>query len=186
MPPVTATYKLLESQVRQGYKDILSTRAVWSSGATVALNGQARLNFSKGYVQETKFLRPATAPGLAEDLHVAENRERLQQARLQTARQNAAAAAESRERQAQEQQQAQANSGAGLAFLLGAVIGAGAAARSQSDSAPVPSVLVPASSGIVPGFLQTQSTSGMLRYCGYSNGVVNTVGAAELCPLNTQ
>ncbi len=35
------------------------------------------------------------------------------------------------------------------------------------------------------GFLQNQSVNGMNRYCQYSDGVVFTVNAASLCPLNT-
>lgn len=34
------------------------------------------------------------------------------------------------------------------------------------------------------GFLQGQSTNGMLRYCKYSNGVIITINIVELCPLS--
>ena len=33
------------------------------------------------------------------------------------------------------------------------------------------------------GFLQSQSTSGMMRYCVYSNGVIITISSIALCPL---
>jgi hypothetical protein len=39
---------------------------------------------------------------------------------------------------------------------------------------------------VLMGFLQGESINGTLRYCRYSNGVVNTIGVASLCPLNTQ
>jgi hypothetical protein len=35
------------------------------------------------------------------------------------------------------------------------------------------------------GFLQSQSVNGTLRYCRYSNGIINTVNSIDLCPLNT-
>lgn len=40
--------------------------------------------------------------------------------------------------------------------------------------------------GVVAGFLQSQSVNGFLRYCRYSNGIVNTISVTTLCPLSTQ
>jgi len=36
----------------------------------------------------------------------------------------------------------------------------------------------------VMGFLQSQHTSGSLRFCHYSNGAIVTVQSYELCPLS--
>jgi hypothetical protein len=36
------------------------------------------------------------------------------------------------------------------------------------------------------GFLKSQSISGFLRYCAYSNGIVTTINSIDLCPLQTQ
>jgi len=36
----------------------------------------------------------------------------------------------------------------------------------------------------ITGFLNGQSTSGMHRYCYYSNGVILTISATSLCPLS--
>jgi hypothetical protein len=55
--------------------------------------------------------------------------------------------------------------------------------------APAPAPIHPVAatpSGSIMGFLQSQSTSGQLRYCRYSNGVVTTLNIMDLCPLNTQ
>lgn len=40
--------------------------------------------------------------------------------------------------------------------------------------------------GVIAGFLQSQSENGFLRYCRYSNGVVNTVSVTTLCPMSAQ
>jgi hypothetical protein len=62
------------------------------------------------------------------------------------------------------------------------------ATGAQLMQASVPHTLTPAAApaSIIPGNLQSQSTSGALRYCKYSNGVVNTINIVNLCPLNTQ
>jgi len=49
--------------------------------------------------------------------------------------------------------------------------------------APVPMAAAPA--GLM-GFLQDQSINGTLRYCKYSNGIVNTISVMQICPLNSQ
>ena len=46
--------------------------------------------------------------------------------------------------------------------------------------------VAPASPSGLTGFLQDQSTDRGLRYCRYSNGVVATFSAVDLCPLQTQ
>lgn len=65
-----------------------------------------------------------------------------------------------------------------------------AAAQIMQASAPRPLAppvqVASAPSNVIMGFLQAQSTNGMLRYCKYTNGVVNTINLVELCPLNTQ
>lgn len=66
----------------------------------------------------------------------------------------------------------------------------GAAAALMQAGAPrmlpqQPSMQLPPATGMM-GFLQSQSVNGMLRYCRYSNGVVNTINSMNLCPLNTQ
>lgn len=64
-----------------------------------------------------------------------------------------------------------------------------AAAQMLQASAPPPVIPPPvagAPTGIIRGMLQSQSASGQLRYCRYSNGVVTTVSTVELCPLSTQ
>lgn len=64
------------------------------------------------------------------------------------------------------------------------------AIASQFLQSSAPRTLAPAptlpQSGGMMGFLQSQSVNGLLRYCRYSNGVVNTVNAVELCPMNVQ
>lgn len=57
-------------------------------------------------------------------------------------------------------------------------IQAQAAANAAANARPSPG------SGVV-GFLKNQSTNGTLRYCNYSNGVVNTINIVDLCPLST-
>jgi hypothetical protein len=48
--------------------------------------------------------------------------------------------------------------------------------------APPPNIPV----GGMVGFLKNQSVNGFLRYCRYSNGVVNTINSTDLCPMQTQ
>jgi hypothetical protein len=139
--PVTASYAITEDQRKIGYKMIRPTRAVWSSGAAAQLMGNPKFDFAKGYLQEAKFIRPAQAPGLADDLRVAENMERLRQIQLQTARQNAEAVAQAKRDQAQADQQVGANDNAGLNLLFTAVaVGLGAAAQNRSAPLPPPSL----------------------------------------------
>lgn len=64
------------------------------------------------------------------------------------------------------------------------------AAGLQLMQASQPHVLAPAvSTATAPvglmGFLQSQSVNGFLRYCKYSNGVINTISSVSLCPLST-
>ena len=44
--------------------------------------------------------------------------------------------------------------------------------------------LVCTSAFAITGFLRSQSTSGQNKYCTYSNGVIITISAVELCPLS--
>jgi outer membrane biogenesis lipoprotein LolB len=39
---------------------------------------------------------------------------------------------------------------------------------------------------VLTGFLQQTVDNGNVRYCKYSNGVINTISTVSLCPLNTQ
>lgn len=54
------------------------------------------------------------------------------------------------------------------------------ASQPRTISQPAPSAPM-----VLMGFLQNQSVNGLLRYCRYSNGVVNTISSTDLCPLNT-
>jgi hypothetical protein len=64
------------------------------------------------------------------------------------------------------------------------------ATAAQLLQASAPRTLAPAPSpvpnGGMTGFLQSQSVNGFLRYCRYSNGVVNTINSINLCPLSIQ
>ena len=64
-----------------------------------------------------------------------------------------------------------------------------ATAQLLQATAPRPAYVAPAAApagfGLV-GFIKSQSTNGMLRYCTYSNGVVKTVNSIDLCPMDTQ
>lgn len=78
---------------------------------------------------------------------------------------------------AQQQAQASASQMAVAAQLL----------QASGPRVIVPQPVAPAPSGAgIVGFFQSQSTSGNLRYCRYSNGVVTTINVVELCPMNTQ
>lgn len=48
-----------------------------------------------------------------------------------------------------------------------------------------PYVAPVAGNAYVTGFLRSQSMNGSLRYCNYSNGIVRTIAAHELCALDT-
>lgn len=50
---------------------------------------------------------------------------------------------------------------------------------------PTPMRPLPASAGGL-GFLKNQSVNGTLKYCHYSNGVVNTISSIDLCPMSTE
>ena len=39
---------------------------------------------------------------------------------------------------------------------------------------------------VLTGFLQQTVDNGAVRYCKYSNGVINTISTVSLCPLSTQ
>jgi hypothetical protein len=54
----------------------------------------------------------------------------------------------------------------------------------QQNRAPPPAN--PSAPMVVPGILRSQSVSGFLRYCRYSNGVIFTVASTDLCPLNSE
>lgn len=58
-------------------------------------------------------------------------------------------------------------------------------ANAQRSPVTTPAAATVPAAGLI-GFLQSQSVNGFLRYCRYSNGVVNTINSVELCPLNTQ
>lgn len=103
-----------------------------------------------------------------------EYRKRALQAQEQTARQGYAQQ-EEQERALRAQQ---------------AAVQIAAAAQIMQASAPrplaLPAQVAPAPSNVITGFLQAQSTNGMLRYCKYTNGVVNTINLVDLCPMSTQ
>lgn len=79
-------------------------------------------------------------------------------------------------RQAQAQANATNQMAAGLAMMQ---------ASGPRTLAPQASAQPSPATGIM-GVLQSQSVSGTLRYCKYSNAVVNTIGSIDLCPLSIQ
>ncbi len=50
----------------------------------------------------------------------------------------------------------------------------------------VVATMVCASALAIPGFLQSQTVNGSVKYCRYSNGVILTVGIIDLCPLSAE
>lgn len=89
--------------------------------------------------------------------------------------------------QVEQQQEAQASAERSARWLAFSQAAQANAQRSVAAATPAPVTAGVASPGIgIVGYLQDQSTNGTLRYCKYSNGVVNTINVVQLCPLNTQ
>jgi hypothetical protein len=120
--PTTINYSITDASRSQGFMKIRPTRAIWSSGASATLSGNTNVDFSKGYVHQTKFIRPINSPGLAEDLRVAENLERLRQATAHASSQS---------------QQAHATDYTGVNVLVEGLLG-GINAAAQKRSEPLP------------------------------------------------
>lgn len=132
--------------------------AVWPSGAKAS----TWVNLSLGVSGlSTTISRPQNAPGLDKDLSFA-------------------AQIDERKR-ASDQESANA---------LGMAIAGGLNSWNNRGTAPstLPPIDLNDTSARQPtrsrSFLKSQSVSGSNRYCMYSDGVVNTVGATGLCPLS--
>lgn len=90
--PVVLSYRPTDEQKREGVMTLRGTSVRWASGATATIP-MFRVDLANGMNQQFTFQRPADAPGLAKDIRIGIEIEKLKLMRREASAQEAQAAA---------------------------------------------------------------------------------------------